>query len=83
MQFCLALLSAHDVRGKRREHASGGQKRRYLINGVLQLAEHERLREQIVDQGAGEDAEMLAHYRHRLAFFVVGLPHFAVGVLDV
>ena len=83
MQLRLALLATHNVRGERRKHAARRQKRRYLIDGMVQLAEHERLREQIVYQGACEHAEMLAHHRHRLAFFVVGLPHFAVGVLDV
>ena len=50
---------------------------------MVQLAHHERLREQIACQGAGEDAEVLAHHCYRVAFFVVGLSHFAVGVLDV
>ena len=50
---------------------------------MVQLAHHERLREQIACQGAGEDAEVLAHYCYRVAFFVVGLPHLAIGVLYI
>ena len=71
------------MRGECGEHASRRQKRRYLIDGMVQLAHHERLREQIACQGAGEDAEVLAHYRHRVAFFVVGLSHLAIGVLYI
>ena len=83
VQLCLALLRAHNVRGERGEHASRRQKCRYLIDGMVQLAHHERLREQIACQGAGEDAEVLAHYCYRVAFFVVGLPHLAIGVLYI
>ena len=50
---------------------------------MVQLAHHERLREQIACQGAGEDAEVLAHHCYRVAFFVVGLSHLAIGVLYI
>ena len=50
---------------------------------MLQLAEHEWLREQIVYQRTGEDAEVLAHHCNRVAFFVVGLSHLAIGVLYI
>ena len=50
---------------------------------MVQLAHHERLREQIACQGAGEDAEVLAHHCRRVAFFVVGLSHLAIGVLYI
>ena len=83
VQLCLALPRAHNVRGERGEHASRRQKCRYLIDGMVQLAHHERLREQIACQGAGEDAEVLAHHCYRVAFFVVGLPHLAIGVLYI
>ena len=83
VQLCLALLRAHNVRGERGEHASRRQKCRYLIDGMVQLAHHERLREQIACQGAGEDAEVLAHHCYRVAFFVVGLSHLAIGILYI
>ena len=50
---------------------------------MVQLAHHERLREQIACQGVGEDAEVLAHHCYRVAFFVVGLSHLAIGVLYI
>ena len=83
VQLCLALLGTHNVRGERGEHASRRQKCRYLIDGMVQLAHYERLREKIACQGAGEDAEVLAHHCYRVAFFVVGLSHLAVGVLYI
>ena len=83
VQLCLALLRAHNVRGERGEHASRRQKCRYLIDGMVQLAHHKRLREQIACQGAGEDAEVLAHHCYRVTFFVVGLSHLAIGVLYI
>ena len=83
VQLCLALLRAHNVRGERGEHAFRRQKSRYLIDGMVQLAHHERLREQIACQGAGEDAEVLAHHCYRVAFFVVGLSNLAIGVLHI
>ena len=83
VQLRLALLRAHNVRGERGEHASRRQKCRYLIDGMVQLAHHERLREQIACQGAGEDAKVLAHHCYRVAFFVIGLSHLAIGVLYI
>ena len=83
VQLRLALLGTHNVRGERGEHASRRQKCRYLIDGMVQLAHHERLREQIACRGAGEDAEVLAHHCYRVAFFVVGLSHLAIGVLYI
>ena len=83
MQLCLALLRAHNVRSERGEHAPRRQKCRYLIDGMVQLAHHERLRKQIACQGAGEDAEVLAHHCYRVAFFVVGLSHLTIGVLYI